>query len=118
MNKSVAVSLANGSPILWRRVNASLSQGTWSDEPPEAIPAFVGVRWINQTGDFDSAVGGSVTYEGSKLEGRLKISWSNPFIGELSVTVEVPPAISEAHEIETPGDNATIGVVIAQVTRM
>lgn len=88
--RSTRVTVVNKTTVEWTRVDAVLSHGTWTSQPPQTLAANASGTWQSESNGFLTGTEGWVVY-GTEV-GQVEIYWNNPFSGSNNYKCRTPPS--------------------------
>jgi hypothetical protein len=95
------------------RKDFGLDGGDWSNNESATPPEAIGVRrrasFGSESNGFATGTAGWATY--NSPDGEIKITWSNPFIGNNSFNVSHPGSV-QANWGDINGNNAAVAVTL------
>lgn len=111
--RSVTVNFTNSSSSDLYLSSANLKGGIWTTNlyPPQTIPKGTSATWASESNGFATGTEGSVEYFAFPAQGKVTVSWDNPYSGSNSYGDSAPYRLS-INGSGGGGNNATRDEVI------
>lgn len=116
--RSVRATFKNGLKVTLHLLNASLSHGEWTTNPPASIAPGGTGEWQSDSNGFMTGTEGTCTYqfvyigESEPTIQSVKLYWDNPFSGGNGYSITCSTPAIKVSWSEGNGDNATVHYTI------
>jgi hypothetical protein len=83
------VTVHNTTSSTFKLKTTDLDHGVWSTEPPDEIAPGADASWSSRSGGLFTGTEGRALFYVAPLQGRLEVTWDNPFWGANHATCQV-----------------------------